>query len=102
MEGNFRVLQTAENEFRIQKEVIRQENKPVYIFKIPIWIKTVDVSVWQNVDKHGIVISMFNILRSDPAIYADRDSAIRRINYIKEYPKVVYTDVSPLYQNICK
>ena len=91
MDGNFRILQTAENEFRIQKEIIIKQNKPVYVFEIPVWIKTVDVRVWQNVDKYGIVISMFNVLRPDPAIYADIDSAIRRINYIKEYPKVVYS-----------
>lgn len=97
MEGNFRVIQTAENEFRIQKKVTRQESKPIYLFGIPIGLKTVDVSVWQNVDKYGLIISMFNIVRQNPAIYADLDSAIRRINYIKEYPKVVYEDAPPLF-----
>ena len=100
MEGNFRIVQTAESEFIIQKEVKKMINKPVYLFKIPIWVKTVEGSTWQNVDKHGFIITLFNMHRPDPAIYADVDSAIRRINYIKEFPKVVYPEMQEYENNI--
>lgn len=86
MEGKFRILQTYCNEFRIQKEIECFTTVPGSILGIPIGCKRIKKNIWVDVDRKGNRISWITA----PVFYSNLDSAIRGLNKIKEFPKVVY------------
>lgn len=86
MEGNFRILQAAENEFIIQKEKF----ETITVGKFP-WRSKVESQVWITVNLKG---NPFNRLfdNKDDYVFKSIGIATAILSSIKKYPVVVYQD----------
>ena len=86
MEGNFRITQLSDNEFIIEKEIIKEVKHPWYTFKKPETL-----GKWRMVNRNGSVIGLcFLINEKNTYKYTTLAEAKDRLNKIRKYP-IYYT-----------
>jgi hypothetical protein len=99
MEGNFRIVQEADNEFIIQKEYETFEEEISWSMWFIVWKTKVPVTKWIIVDVKGEFTYWTD---SKHHCYKTLDEAKKALEDIKKYPKVVYDRYSGLLDIISK
>lgn len=93
MEGNFRIVQEAKDKFAIEKECKQVK----YEWKSFLWIfhyvKEVIINEWYTVDKKGNILNL-DQKQHDNYRYNTIEEAVKAIEDIKKYPKVVYEEIT--------
>ncbi|WP_155845023.1 hypothetical protein [Chryseobacterium daeguense] len=90
MEGNFRIVQTADDCFIIQKEVDGRDHVPVKFLGFVLWDKSIPVKRWRVVTQKGIPANIYNLPEIWDAKWKTLEEAQKAYDSIKKYPKVVY------------